>query len=118
MDRDVARDRLAARAAVIVLSLVRLGIEMPHRQSDKLGHILAYATLMFWFGQIYSRTARALHRDRPRVHGRRAGDCARLHELPQLRICRHGANATGVVLGWLLAPPRTANVLLLVERST
>src|SRR4051812_18317917 len=39
---------------VVVLSLIKLGVETPGGQSDKIGHFLAYSTLMFWFAQIYS----------------------------------------------------------------
>jgi VanZ family protein len=104
-------------AAVIVLSLVRLGATPPRAQSDKVGHVLAYATLMFWFGQIYSRARTKLFiaialalmgvalEIAQEYTGYRTFDYADM-----------AANATGVVLGWLIGPPRSANILFFVER--
>ena len=40
---------------VIWLSLTPQPIEIPVEQGDKLGHITAYATLMFWFAQLDAR---------------------------------------------------------------
>ncbi|MGZ5177903.1 MAG: VanZ family protein [Burkholderiales bacterium] len=41
--------------AVVYLSLTPDPIpEIPVENGDKFGHMLAYATLMFWFGQLYS----------------------------------------------------------------
>ena len=42
-------------AAVIYLSLTPQPIEIDIEQGDKLGHILAYLTLMIWFAQLYRR---------------------------------------------------------------
>jgi VanZ family protein len=41
--------------AVIYLSLTPHPIEIDIEQGDKLGHILAYLTLMIWFAQLYRR---------------------------------------------------------------
>jgi VanZ family protein len=38
---------------VVYLSLTPHPIEVPVKHGDKYGHVLAYATLMFWFAQIY-----------------------------------------------------------------
>ncbi len=78
-------------AAVIVLSLVRLGARPPTAHSDKFGHILAYTTLMFWFGQIYSQARTRLFIAVALALMGVALEIAQgYHRLPQLRICRHG----------------------------
>jgi VanZ family protein len=104
-------------ATVIVLSLVRLGATPPRAHSDKVGHVLAYATLMFWFAQIYSRGRTKLFiavglalmgvalEIAQEYTGYRTFDYADI-----------GANTLGVVIGWLIGPPRSANMLLFVER--
>lgn len=103
--------------AVIVLSLVRLGARPPTSHSDKLGHILAYTTLMFWFGQIYSQARTRLFIAVALALMGVALEIAQGYT--GYRSFEYGdmvANATGVAIGWLVAPPRTANVLFLVER--
>ena len=103
-------------AAVIVLSLVRLGVEMPHRQSDKFGHVLAYATLMFWFGQIYSRARTRLFIAIALAIMGVALEIAQGYTgYRSFEYADMAANTTGVVIGWLIAPPRTGNLLLRVE---
>src|SRR5512147_1832135 len=42
---------------VIYLSLTPHPLDVPSWWNFKLGHILAYAWLMFWFSQIYRRPA-------------------------------------------------------------
>ncbi len=42
-------------ALVIWLSLTPQPIEIPVENGDKLGHVAAYATLMFWFAQLDTR---------------------------------------------------------------
>jgi VanZ family protein len=104
---------------VIVLSLVRQGVSLPGEESDKLGHFLAYSTLMFWFAQIYSlaRTrlviAVALALMGVGLEIAQGFTGYRTFEYADM-----AANTVGVIGGWLLAPPRTANVLMLVERWT
>lgn len=40
--------------AVVVASLMPVPERMSASVSDKVGHVLAYAALMFWFAQLYS----------------------------------------------------------------
>jgi hypothetical protein len=104
-------------AAVVVLSLVRLGVEPPRAHSDKFGHLLAYATLMFWFGQIYSRArTKLLVAIGLALMGVALEIAQGYTDYRSFEYSDMGANATGVAIGWLIGPPRTANVLLLVER--
>jgi VanZ family protein len=104
-------------AAVIVLSLVRLGARPPTAHSDKFGHILAYTMLMFWFGQIYSQARTRLFIAVALALMGVALEIAQgFTGYRSFEYADMGANATGVALGWLVGPPRTANVLLFVER--
>jgi len=43
-------------AAIVWLSLTPSPPEVDIAHSDKLGHLLAYGLLMFWFAQLYRRT--------------------------------------------------------------
>ena len=45
-------------AAIVWLSLTPSPPQVDFEQSDKLGHLLAYGTLMFWFCQLYAAEAR------------------------------------------------------------
>jgi VanZ family protein len=101
--------------AVILLSLIRLPLDLPHAQGDKSGHVVAYAVLMFWFAQLYAAGAR-----------RTAIAIALLVlgcglEVVQSAVGRDFeyadmlANGLGIVLGWLAAPPRTPHLLARIE---
>jgi hypothetical protein len=102
---------------VVVLSLVRLGVDSPGSENDKLGHLLAYATLMFWFSPIYSRgRARLFIAVGLALMGVGLEIAQGYTAYRSFEYADMVANGTGVLLGWLAAPPRTGNVLLLVER--
>ncbi|TMH62130.1 MAG: VanZ family protein [Betaproteobacteria bacterium] len=103
---------------VIWLSLTRQPIEIPVEHGDKLGHFVAYGTLMFWFAQLDAR-----HRIRLYYA---IGFCAlgvalefaqRLTGYRSFEVADMGANAVGVLLGWISAPPRGPDVLGFVERA-
>ena len=102
-------------ASVVLLSLVSLPVSPPQAQSDKVGHVIAYAVLMFWFCQLYTR--------------RRARFVLALALLGMgcgLEFVQHVvgrsfeyqdmlANAAGIAAGWAAAPPRTPYVLARIE---
>jgi VanZ family protein len=46
---------------VVWLSLTPAPPRIDFEQSDKLGHFLAYGTLMFWFSQLYRKGTRVLY---------------------------------------------------------
>ena len=104
-------------AAVVYLSLTPAPPKLEVPASDKVGHVVAYAVLMFWFIQIYygarSRILIALGFVLLGVS---------LEFLQDLRGAREYdlgdmiANAAGVALGWASGPPRTGNLLSRVER--
>ena len=45
-------------AAVVWLSLTPSPPQVDFEQSDKLGHLVAYGALMFWFSQLYAGESR------------------------------------------------------------
>ena len=51
----------AAVAVVVYLSLTPAPPQVDLDGGDKLGHFLAYASLTWWFGQLYFRRARAAY---------------------------------------------------------
>jgi VanZ family protein len=98
-------------AGVVVLSLIPsppVGVE----HGDKLGHAGTYALLMWWFAQAW------LRRD---TRARTAAGLLALGvaiEYAQgwtgyrdFSVADMAADALGIALGWLLAPPRLPNVL-------
>ena len=102
---------------VIYLSLTPSPVQLGVEQGDKFGHVLAYATLMSWFANLYEIPARrrlcaigfvALSVALEFVQGwtgYRTFDVADM-----------AANAVGVVMGWTLAPPRIPNYLHWMEK--
>ena len=102
---------------VIWLSLTPHPVEIPVEQGDKLGHFAAYGTLMFWFAQLDAR-----HRNRLAYA---AGFVALgvglefvqgLTDYRTFEVADMVANAIGVLLGWISAPPRGPDVLGFLER--
>lgn len=90
-------------AAVVWLSLTPAPPQLELEQGDKLGHVLGYGSLMFWFSQLYRNWSRVLYG---------AGFIAMGIglELLQWRLGYRSyelldmyANALGVLLGWALA---------------
>ena len=78
---------------------------------DFVGHLLAYGTLMFWFMQLAAnRRSRALIALALIALGI-ALELAQLY-VPgrSFELTDMAANATGVFLGWVVAPPRTPNI--------
>jgi VanZ family protein len=102
--------------AVVYLSLTPAPPELDLPDGDKLGHVLAYSVLMFWFVQIY-------HRRRARVWfavgfvllGIASEFLQGYGGQRQFEIQDMVANSIGVALGWLSGPPRTSNLLLRIE---
>jgi VanZ family protein len=85
-------------------------------ESDKVGHFVAYSAMMLWFGFIY------LHGKRYMRVGLAFVVMGIALELIQgtldyrnFSYLDMGANACGVMIGWLLARTRLADVLVYVE---
>ncbi len=100
------------------LSLAPLTTSIPVEQGDKLGHLLAYGGLMLWFSQLYGeqpmrRTlAIALVALGIGLEIAQSFTPYRTFEIADMI-----ANASGVGIGWLLAPPRTFNFLQFAEKA-
>ncbi|NBQ40445.1 MAG: VanZ family protein [Alphaproteobacteria bacterium] len=102
---------------VIYLSLTPAPIEMPTEQGDKFGHAIAYAAIMSWFANVYGAPVRRVHFA---IGFIALGICLefvqawtgyRSFEVPDM-----AADAAGVVVGLILAPPRIPNYLHGIEK--
>jgi VanZ family protein len=102
---------------VIWLSLTPHPIEIPVENGDKLGHVAAYATLMFWFAQLDTR-----HRMRLAyaigfvLLGVALEFAQRLTDYRTFEVADMGADAVGVLFAWVVSPPRGPDVIGFVER--
>lgn len=104
-------------ALIVYLSLMHNPPQLDVEQGDKLQHIAAYAVLTLWWMQLWL--------ERPR-RGALAASILALGvalEFAQgttdyrtFSIADMGADAIGIALGWLAAPPRLPNLLELAER--
>jgi VanZ family protein len=101
---------------VVYESLTPHPIDVPLEHGDKYGHILAYGTLMFWFAQIYlGRRARVGWAIGFVAIGIGLEFLQLLTDYRTFEIADTIADAAGVSIGWLAAPPRTPYVLRHIE---
>ncbi len=99
-------------AAIFYLSLTPNPVEIPVEQGDKAGHVLAYATLMFWYAQMHSSArARFIHAIAFVAMGVAIEFLQRATGYRSFEVADMLADAVGVALGWMLAPPRLPNLL-------
>jgi VanZ family protein len=102
---------------VVYLSLTPARIELEIDQGDKFSHAIAYLVLMSWFANLYEtpiqRVTIALGFI---VMGITLEFAQGLVGYRSFEVTDMGANAAGVALGWLFAPPRTPNYLRIAER--
>lgn len=105
-------------AAIIYLSLANLGgMPVQVENADKYGHVAAYAAVMFWFTQIYDETrsrvfvALALLGMGIALEFAQAWTGYRTFERADMI-----ADAAGIAIGWIVAPPRMRNLLDRVEQ--
>ena len=102
---------------VIWLSLTPHPVEIPVEQGDKLGHFAAYGTLMFWFAQLDARHRKRLAYVAGFVALGVALEFAQgLTDYRMFEVADMVANAIGVLLGWISAPPRGPDMLGFLER--
>jgi len=106
-------------ALVIYLSLTPDPITLPGANGDKGGHVLAYATLMFWFAQLDLRLRRRIAWATTFVAmGIALEFVQRAIGYRSFEVLDMLAGACGVAVGWLAAPPRLPNLLRVVEART
>ena len=91
-------------AAIVWLSLTPSPPRVDFTASDKLGHLLAYGLLMFWFAQIYaSQKIRIFHGIGFLAMGVALEVLQGLSGLREYDVADMLANAVGVAAGWLAA---------------
>jgi VanZ family protein len=112
-------------AGIVVLSLMPGPPDLiPVEQGDKVEHVLAYGILMFWFAQIYvQHPGRAIAAALLVALGVGLEYVQGWTDYRDFSYSDMAADALGVGLGWLLAAPRTRNLLtfassLLLRRSS
>ncbi len=100
--------------ATIYLSLMHNPPTLGVDDGDKLQHVAAYAVLMLWFAQL---TVLRRRRQGLAVALVALGVALEFAQLAtgyrDFSWADMAANATGVAMGWVLAPPRLPNLLTL-----
>lgn len=102
---------------VIYLSLTPYPVEvMPIDQGDKFDHVLAYATLMFWFAQIHAERRVRLGWALAFVAmGVGLEFLQRLTAYRTFELADMVGGAIGVCIGWIASPPRSPQLLRHIE---
>ncbi len=105
-------------AIIIFLSLTPSPPKLDIEQGDKLGHFLAYGTLMFWFCQIYAtRSSRIAHALAFAAMGVALEYAQGMTDYRTFEYLDMLANATGVALGWAIASLTGGETLRRIERA-
>jgi VanZ family protein len=103
-------------ATIIFLSLAPNLPDTGIEQGDKIGHFLAYGTLMFWFCQLYAaRSSRTAHALAFAAMGVALEFAQGMTDYRTFELLDMLANATGVALGWAAAQALRINVLGMIE---
>jgi hypothetical protein len=104
-------------AAVIYLSLMPQPPQLGIAGGNRVGHVVAYASLMLWFGQL-AVVPMQLLRSASGLFALAVGlEIAQLGtECRTFSYADMAAGALGVAIGWVLAPPRVPNLLSIAER--
>ena len=107
---------LALIALVIYLSLTPDPIVLPGERGDKYGHVIAYGTLMFWFAQLHMRIAvRVIWALIFIAMGIGLEFEQGLTDYRTFEVQDMVADAMGVLVGWIAAPPRSPHLIRFVE---
>ena len=104
-------------AAIIALSLMPLQLDMAVDNGDKFGHLASYGLVTLWLAQFYSELRQRIWLVVGMValgialeYGQRATGYR------SFEVADMVADALGVAIGWLLAPPRLPNLLSWAEK--
>lgn len=102
--------------SVVVLSLVPLSVDLGEGR-DKVGHLLAYGGLTFWFGMLYVGRGRQF---RIAIAFSAMGVVIEflqgMTDYRSFEIADMIANAAGAALGWLMVQTPLKNGLMRAER--
>jgi VanZ family protein len=102
---------------VIYLSLTLFPLDIPIENGDKLGHWMAYTTLMVWFAWLYPNLrTRLVYAAGFLVFGIALEFAQSLTDYRTFELADMAADTVGVALGWIAALPPLPNLLVLTER--
>jgi len=90
-------------ATVVWLSLTPEPPTLDFKQSDKVGHFIAYGTLMFWFSQLYAKRTRLFYAGGFIAMGIALEFIQGALGYRTYEVFDMYANALGVLLGWAAA---------------
>lgn len=124
--KDVRFNRIAPAWLCVGWVLVLLVISLSLRPGpavladglgDKLQHVLAYTVLMLWFATLYrARATRVAYAGGFVALGVALEFIQGATGYRSFEVADMVADAIGVALGWLLAPPRLPSLLEFIER--
>ena len=101
---------------VVFLSLTPAPVQVPVTGGDKLGHLLAYGSMMIWFSNLHANLrSRVLLAIGFAAMGVALEFVQGWTGYRTFDIADMAANAAGVLAGWALAPPRAPNFLRYIE---
>ena len=103
---------------IVYLSLAHNTITIPGENGDKYGHILAYASVMYWFLQIYEcKPSRFLIAAGLIALGVGLEFAQAWTGYRTFDYADMVADCIGIAVGWLISPPRSPHVLERVEKA-
>ena len=102
--------------SVLVLSLVPMDVDIP-KGGDKIAHFIAYGSMSFWFGMLFTGRARQLAIAIAfAAMGVAIEFLQGLTDYRTFEVADMVANAIGATLGWGLAQTPLGNALDWAER--
>ncbi|HZP86356.1 MAG TPA: VanZ family protein [Burkholderiales bacterium] len=105
-------------ALLIYLSLMRNPPSLEMEGGDKLQHIAAYAVLTWWLAQLWlERAQRRWLALGLLALGIGLEFAQTLTPYRTFSIADMGADAIGIAVGWLAAPPRLPSLLSVLQRE-